>query len=64
MRSMELEGYDVLVYTYRDLFLNAGYRLEAEEVYHGSKDGVALEALITRFSRRSIDDDRSSTEPA
>jgi hypothetical protein len=26
--------------TYRDLFLNVGYRLDAEEIFNGQKNGV------------------------
>jgi SAM-dependent methyltransferase len=40
-----------LIRTYRDLFLNVGYALEAEEAFHGSKDGVPLEVLITLFTK-------------
>jgi SAM-dependent methyltransferase len=36
-----------LIHTYRDLFLNVGYRLEAEEIFRGTKDGADLEALNT-----------------
>lgn len=38
-----------LIRTYRDLFLNVGYGLEAEEVFRGTKDGVPLEVLISLF---------------
>ena len=37
--------------TYRDLFLNVGYRLVTEEVFRGSKEGVDLEVLISLFDR-------------
>ena len=40
-----------LVRTYRDLFLNVGYRLEAEENFHGKKNGVDLEVLISLFAK-------------
>ena len=36
-----------LIHTYRDLFLNVGYQLEAEEIFHGTKDGVDLEVVIS-----------------
>ena len=40
-----------LIRTYRDLFLNVGYRIEAEEVFCGNKDGVELEVLISLFAK-------------
>ena len=40
-----------VIRTYRDLFLNVGYRLEAEEIFRGSKDGATLEALISLFAK-------------
>ena len=40
-----------LVRTYRDLFLNVGYRLEAEEIFRSKKNGVDLEALISLFTK-------------
>ena len=40
-----------VIRTYRDLFLNVGYRLEAEEIFRGSKDGAALETLISLFAK-------------
>ena len=40
-----------LINTYRDLFLNVGYRREAEEVQRGTKDGVEYETLITLFAK-------------
>ena len=36
-----------MINTYRDLFLNVGYRREAEEVQRGTKDGMEYETLIT-----------------
>jgi SAM-dependent methyltransferase len=36
-----------LIHTYRDLFLNVGYRLDAEEIFHGTKNGVDFEILIS-----------------
>lgn len=39
-----------LIRTYRDLFLNAGYGLAAEEVFRGEKDGVCFEVLSSLFS--------------
>jgi SAM-dependent methyltransferase len=40
-----------LIRTYRDLFVNVGYRLEAEEIFRGTKDGADLEVLITLFAK-------------
>jgi SAM-dependent methyltransferase len=40
-----------LIDTYRDLFLNVGYRREAEEILRGTRDGVEYETLITLFSK-------------
>lgn len=36
-----------IIRTYRDLFLNVGYRLETEEIFHGTKNGVDFEILIS-----------------
>ena len=46
------EGKDLLllpylIRTYRDLFLNVGYQLEAEEIFRGTKNGVDFEILIS-----------------
>jgi SAM-dependent methyltransferase len=40
-----------IIRTYRDLFLNVGYRLEAEEIFRGTKSGAHLEVLISLFVR-------------
>jgi hypothetical protein len=40
-----------LIRTYRDLFLNVGYRIKAEEMFNGKKNGVDIEALITLFEK-------------
>ena len=40
-----------LIRTYRDLFLNVGYRLEAEEIFRGTKNGVDFEILISLFTK-------------
>ena len=39
-----------LIRTYRDLFLNVGYRLEDEEVFCGTKDGADLKVPISLFT--------------
>jgi predicted TPR repeat methyltransferase len=38
-----------LIHTYRDMFLNVGYRLETEETFWGTKNGAGLEVLISLF---------------
>jgi SAM-dependent methyltransferase len=40
-----------IIRTYRDLFLNVGYRREAEKVFRGVKNGAELEVLISLFRR-------------
>jgi SAM-dependent methyltransferase len=41
--------YPWLIRTYRDLFLNVGYRLEVEDVFRGAKDGADIEVLMSLF---------------
>src|SRR5438128_165895 len=38
-----------LIRNYRDLFLNVGFRLDAEEIFRGAKNGVDFEILISLF---------------
>jgi SAM-dependent methyltransferase len=38
-----------IIRTYHDLFRNVGYRVEAEEILPGAKNGVELEILISLF---------------
>jgi hypothetical protein len=40
-----------LTRTYRDLFVNVGYRIEAEEVYKAAKKGVDFEVLMTLYRK-------------
>jgi SAM-dependent methyltransferase len=40
-----------LIRTYRDLFRNVGYRLEAEEVARGREDRTNFEVLISLFTK-------------
>jgi SAM-dependent methyltransferase len=40
-----------LIDTYRDLFLNVGYRREAEEVRRAGNEGVEYKTLITLFAK-------------
>jgi SAM-dependent methyltransferase len=50
-----------IIRTYRDLFLNVGYRLEAEEVLRGVKNGVSFEILISLFVKGTPGDDARAT---
>jgi SAM-dependent methyltransferase len=38
-----------IIRSYRDCFLNVGYTIQAEEVFHGEKNRQELDALITVF---------------
>ena len=40
-----------IIRTYHDLFVNVGYRLESEEIFRGTKEGVELEVLISLFAK-------------
>jgi len=40
-----------LIDTYRNLFLNVGFDLEAEELVTGAKNGVEYEVLVALFSK-------------
>jgi hypothetical protein len=40
-----------IIRTYRDLFLNVGYRIETEEIFRGTKNGVDFEILISLFKK-------------
>ena len=40
-----------IIRTYRDLFLNVGYELNAEKILPGVKHGVALEVLMTLYRK-------------
>jgi SAM-dependent methyltransferase len=42
-----------IIRTYRDLFLNVGYRLKHEENFRGSKNNVELDVLISLFRKPS-----------
>jgi predicted TPR repeat methyltransferase len=39
------------IYSYRDLFINVGYKLENERIFEGHKDGTDLQVLISLFQR-------------
>jgi SAM-dependent methyltransferase len=50
------EQYDKLllpyvIRTYRDLFLNVGFRLAREEIHSGTKHGVRFDVLISLFEK-------------
>jgi hypothetical protein len=38
-----------IIRTYRDLMLNVGYRLAAEDRFRGSKNGHEVEALVSCY---------------
>jgi predicted TPR repeat methyltransferase len=40
-----------IIRTYRDLFVNVGYAIEAEEVYKAAKKGVDFEVLMTLYRK-------------
>jgi SAM-dependent methyltransferase len=40
-----------VIRTYRDLFANVGYELEAEEVFQGTKDETPVDVLMSLFQR-------------
>jgi predicted TPR repeat methyltransferase len=40
-----------LIRTYRDLFVNVGYKVATEEIYRGTKHGVELEVLMSLFTK-------------
>lgn len=40
-----------IIRTYRDLFLNVGFRLNSEEIFTGVKNGVRLEVPISLFNK-------------
>ena len=42
-----------LIRTYRDLFANVGYQVNSEEVFHGTKNGVPIEMLITLLEKKT-----------
>jgi SAM-dependent methyltransferase len=40
-----------LIHTYRDLIRNVGYRLEMEEIFRGTKEGVDFRVLLSLFTK-------------
>ena len=40
-----------IIRTYRDLLLNVGYALDAEEIFRGQKNGAEIEVLISLLTR-------------
>jgi hypothetical protein len=47
-----------LTRTYRDLFVNVGYTIEAEEVHKATKKGVDFEVLMTLY--RKLPEEKST----
>ena len=43
-----------LIRTYRDLFVNVGFRLEREEIFRGTKTGMPIDALISLYQKPSL----------
>jgi SAM-dependent methyltransferase len=44
--------YPSIIRTYRDLMLNVGYQLDAEDVFFGTKDGHELKVLVSCYGKR------------
>jgi SAM-dependent methyltransferase len=42
-----------LIETYRDLFVNVGYRLHQEDVFRGVKNGMEIQSLMSLFQKTS-----------
>jgi hypothetical protein len=40
-----------IIRSYHDLFVNAGYENEREEIFRGTKDGVPIEILVSLLRR-------------
>ena len=40
-----------VIRTYRDLFVNVGYRIESEEIFRGAKSGADIEVLMSLFTK-------------
>jgi SAM-dependent methyltransferase len=40
-----------VINTYHDLFLNAGYRIDAEEIFRGEKNGVSLDVRMSLYQK-------------
>jgi SAM-dependent methyltransferase len=53
-----------LIRTYRDLFVNVGYRIEAEDMFHGAKNGVDIEVLISLFTKHKAGPGHTSSKAA
>jgi SAM-dependent methyltransferase len=46
-----------IIRTYRDLFLNVGYQIEAEEIFRSTKNSVPLEVLLSLFGKATRGND-------
>jgi hypothetical protein len=44
-----------IIRTYRDLFLNAGYQLDTEELFRGTKNGVDYDILMSLLIKTPAD---------
>jgi SAM-dependent methyltransferase len=44
-----------IIRTYRDLFLNVGYQLDTEEIFHGTKNGVDYDILMSLLIKTPAD---------
>jgi SAM-dependent methyltransferase len=44
-----------IIRTYRDLFLNAGYQVDTEDIFRGTKNGVEFEILTSLLLKNSVD---------
>jgi hypothetical protein len=44
-----------IIRTYRDLFLNAGYQLDTEDIFRGTKNGVEFEILTSLLLKNPVD---------
>jgi 2-polyprenyl-3-methyl-5-hydroxy-6-metoxy-1,4-benzoquinol methylase len=40
-----------IIRTYRDLFINVGYELNAEKIFQGEKNGMTLQVLMSLFCK-------------
>jgi predicted TPR repeat methyltransferase len=43
-----------IIRTYRDLFVNVGFTIEAEETFKGTKKGVEFEVLMTLYTKIAV----------
>ena len=53
-RRRGLSVYPSIIRTYHDLMLNVGYRLDAEDIFQGIKNGRELTALVSCYGKASV----------